>query len=130
MAKWFCLIDGKQLGPIEPARLKQLADSGTLTPQHKLRRDDTAQWHEAGKVNGLFPLPHSHAPTVSASHATTKLPAVKPQAPTPQIDGSGDSINSVVRGKHACQVRPHLYRPTEKKQKEWVRRRKSPSLYA
>jgi hypothetical protein len=63
MARWFCLIDGKQLGPIEPAKLKQLADAGTLSPHHKVRREDMEQWNEAGQVNGLFTLAHSKVPS-------------------------------------------------------------------
>jgi WD40 repeat protein len=54
MAKWFCVIAGKQIGPIESAELKQLADSGTLDLHDKVRRDDMVQWLNAKQVAGLF----------------------------------------------------------------------------
>ena len=75
MAKWFCVIDGKQVGPIEPAQLKQLADEGNLNPQHKIRREDMPQWTEARQVKGLFANadPHAASAVVTASerHETT-----------------------------------------------------------
>src|SRR4051812_23116429 len=54
MAKWFCVIDGQQIGPIEPTNLKQLANAGTLKPNDKVRREDMTEWRHAKQVSGLF----------------------------------------------------------------------------
>lgn len=59
MAKWFYILDGQEAGPIESVALKQLADSGRITPDTKVRRDDLAKWNLAKQIKGLFPAVRS-----------------------------------------------------------------------
>ena len=55
MSKWFCLVDGKESGPIELAELKCFAHSaGGLKPRDKVRRADRADWSQAKEVKGLL----------------------------------------------------------------------------
>lgn len=43
-------------GPLTPAQLKRLADSGQLSPTDLVWKEGLAQWVPAGKVRGLFPV--------------------------------------------------------------------------
>ncbi len=82
VAKWFCLIDGQQTGPVEAAALKQLASSGRLKPSDKVRREDMGQWHQASAVNGLFVASQSASAGSSAAPASRSglLAETKPRA--------------------------------------------------
>ncbi|QDT76354.1 DUF4339 domain-containing protein [Lacipirellula limnantheis] len=102
MAKWFCLIDDKQFGPFEPAKLKQLADAGTLSPRHKVRREDMAQWLEANKVQGLFQPARTHAVPTHSAEGVTRLPPTAPQSRT-QENASDDNSSGTVARRHRQQ---------------------------
>ncbi len=85
MAKWYYLVDGQETGPIEPAELKRLADSGCVKPHDQLRREDMTKWHRANEVKGLFTNRPSHSGPSSAA-----APSAAPdQIMAPTTNGNG-----------------------------------------
>lgn len=53
MAEWFVQQQDVDLGPLRPAELLDLVRNGTVEPQTKVRKDDSA-WFDASEVGGLF----------------------------------------------------------------------------
>jgi hypothetical protein len=66
MAKWFYLVGGQQIGPVESRQLKLLAASGRLAPNDPVRREDMAEWFQAKDINGLFIAAQPTLPPASA----------------------------------------------------------------
>lgn len=56
-AKWYCLRDGKEVGPLGRDQLKQMADAGVVRPEDSVRREGDAKWVPASRVRGLCPEP-------------------------------------------------------------------------
>jgi len=56
-----------QLGPVESAELRRLADTGTVTPDALVRKGADGRWVRADKVQGLFQRSDS-PPTVAVRH--------------------------------------------------------------
>ncbi len=52
--EWFYARDNKQLGPVAPAELKQLAERGELGPDDLVWRSGMSDWTPARRVKGLF----------------------------------------------------------------------------
>lgn len=50
----YCLVMGRELGPMSFEELGDLARKGELTPQHKVRLHAGMNWIEAGSIVGLF----------------------------------------------------------------------------
>jgi hypothetical protein len=76
MAKWYFQIDGEEFGPVDAAFLKRIAASGRLKHEHKVRREDSKDWHLAKKVQGLFSTGQNEsAPSPAAPAAMTKQAA-------------------------------------------------------
>ncbi len=51
---WYCLINGKEIGPLDPDGLRSLAKKELLLPTHLVRQDPANKWVSAEKVKGLF----------------------------------------------------------------------------
>lgn len=51
---WYVEHKGRTLGPITSSQLKQLAAESKITPETKVRTNDSQEWSRAGKVKGLF----------------------------------------------------------------------------
>lgn len=67
---WFIVRDGKESGPFSAAQLKQLAATGALQPDEKVRRGDMQAATKASAIKGLFTAtPASTA--ASPPHSTT-----------------------------------------------------------
>lgn len=79
---WYYENGGARHGPVTPARLKQLADSGEIQPETLIWRQGMAQWAQAKAVKGLF----TGNPTAAPAPAPT--PA-KPR-PAPFRFDAGD----------------------------------------
>lgn len=79
---WFLQDRGKELGPFSPKQLKQLTESGRITPEHNVRMGNDGDWIAAAKVNGLFR--EKPKPTVTAypqrAPESTRIPSPPPQA--------------------------------------------------
>ncbi len=71
---WFIVRDAKENGPYTAQQLKQMAASGKLHPDDKVRRSDMKAATKASTIKGLF-APVEPAPTKSApSPATATAP--------------------------------------------------------
>ena len=77
---WFIRRGGEEEGPHSSATVKEFARDGSLSPTDELRREDRADWVQAGTVRGLFAPPPPPPPVAS-------LPPPLPAAPpTPSAD--------------------------------------------
>jgi GYF domain 2 len=94
MAKWFYLTDGQPAGPVDSAALKQLATSGRLKPNDKVRREDMQEWYEAKQVKGLFSLAQSHS---------------NPPATAPSVKRKKSESNSTPRPKSESGASPSTW---------------------
>lgn len=56
-ADWYYRKNGHQLGPLEAADLKRLADTGVVAPDDMVWRQGAKQWTRASSVKGLFASP-------------------------------------------------------------------------
>lgn len=64
-AQWFVRGGGKVFGPLDSAKLKQLAAEGKIGPQTEVAKAADGPWHPAGKVGGLFPVAAASEPPAS-----------------------------------------------------------------
>jgi hypothetical protein len=53
--EWYFTTGGQEVGPVSSFELRQLADSGWITPRTEVRKDGMSRWYTAGKIKGLFP---------------------------------------------------------------------------
>ncbi len=65
---WFIVRDGKEHGPFSGQQLKEMAATGKLQPDDKVRRDDMQAASKASAIKGLF--------------ASVEVTPAKPPAPT------------------------------------------------
>ena len=54
MTKWYVISSDRERGPFSDVQLKQFAANGKLKPEHRLRRDGSAEVLRAKDVEGLF----------------------------------------------------------------------------
>ena len=52
--QWFYRIGNQEIGPVNSAALKELADVGTVHRETLVRPTDHRDWHNADEVHGLF----------------------------------------------------------------------------
>ncbi|MDA0285509.1 MAG: GYF domain-containing protein, partial [Planctomycetota bacterium] len=82
---WHYTINNETLGPVSSRELRQLAESGTLSPDDLVWREGTTDWVPASSVKGLQfgPTP----PPVSVSPPPAAVPSPLPASPpaTPHI---------------------------------------------
>lgn len=71
---WYITQNGKTVGPIRSAKLKELAASGRLTADAKVANSPDGPWHPASGVKGLGLV----------KSRSNSQPSPAPQAPTPQ----------------------------------------------
>ena len=72
--EWFCRISGEVSGPFSAHQLKELAQSGRLTPEDQVRQGADAVWITAERVKGLFP-------STPAVRSEPDLPVAQPLEP-------------------------------------------------
>src|SRR4051812_20032269 len=98
MAKWFYLIDSQQYEPVDSAVLKQLANSGHLTPNDKVRRESMVEWHSASEVKGLFAANQSvpHEPVVAVPSEVSKA-AVSKEKSSDYISDAAQALSAINR---------------------------------
>jgi hypothetical protein len=72
--QWYYARDDKPMGPVSPAELKQLADSGALKPDDLLWREGMDAWTTAINLQGLFSEAASLAPRALASTPRIRRP--------------------------------------------------------
>ena len=52
---WYYQVNGRDVGPVPPSALKQLANDGVVSHETPVRRECDATWTTAKHVRGLFP---------------------------------------------------------------------------
>lgn len=93
MARWFIVRGSKQHGPVDDAKLKQLASSGKLLPDDIVRREDMPSGTKAKDMKGLLQLSiddlpeGSPSPSPPAVSATSSEDSVSASAVTP-VEGT------------------------------------------
>jgi hypothetical protein len=89
---WFYLVQGTQSGPVDAARLRQMAASGELQPDSMLWKEGLAEWIPASRLNGLFaattvrpppPPPNANSPAIA--HDSSELTRLQSTIKTLQI---------------------------------------------
>ncbi len=76
--QWFVRRGNKEVGPLSAARLRELAASGKIGPDDKVRRDDREQFVPASRIPGLFP--EDEFPEAIEEEYTAPLPPPRPAA--------------------------------------------------
>ncbi len=61
-SQWYYMRDGQQHGPVSSAELRQLANSGQLSPDDLVWKEGASKWIPAGSVKGLFPAVTNEPP--------------------------------------------------------------------
>jgi hypothetical protein len=79
-ALWFVRGNGKVYGPLDSARLKQIAAEGKINEATEVAQNQTGPWYPAGKVRGLF---ESVSSTSTHAPETQAYPAPQTYAPPP-----------------------------------------------
>jgi NAD-dependent dihydropyrimidine dehydrogenase PreA subunit len=90
---WYYARNGQSVGPVTSAQLRQLAESGTLTPADMILQAGTEKWVAASKVKGLFP-------TALPSSEPTAPPAPCGSAPAAPRSGSSSKLLGELLSKH------------------------------
>ena len=72
-ASWHYAKGGTKHGPITAAQLKELANTGQLSPDDLVWREDMKEWRKASTVKGLF---SEQAPVPSAATEAMTSPSV------------------------------------------------------
>ncbi|HWC88998.1 MAG TPA: DUF4339 domain-containing protein, partial [Pirellulales bacterium] len=103
MTKWYYKDAEREIGPLDGPVLKQLADSGVLSPSTAVRREDMQNWVTADRIAGLFG--NGTAPIVTPTTAKSTAGAApsadlsdfKHAAPPEQPAGIGERLFSMLK---------------------------------
>ena len=87
--EWYCQIMGSEIGPLTSSQLREMAQSGRLTPDDLIRKGDSNRWTTASHVKGLFTTPAAPTPSPPQNQ-----PAAPPAAPRPAATSDRTSIAS------------------------------------
>lgn len=80
--QWYYVKNNERCGPVEPVRLKQLADAGEIRRDSLVWRAGMADWVEAEQVRGLFPEPEQPGkPNLVAEPQSTPVSSISPLRP-------------------------------------------------
>lgn len=52
---WYVQHNGKTVGPVSAAKLRQLAEAAKISPKTRIRPGEDGDWVNASRVKGLFP---------------------------------------------------------------------------
>lgn len=101
---WYCIKNGRRVGPYSFAQFQQMAACGLLTPSEMVWREGMRCWTIAGAVEQLFaPLgasPHlpldsqtvpATSPRAAAPRGTAPAQLTPPVAPLPPLDHSSNA---------------------------------------
>lgn len=87
MSQWFVAHNGQQLGPFEPAQIKQMAASSQIRLDTLLWKEGMSNWVAAQTIPGLFPqMPPTipvAAPAIPVATAAAPLAVPYEESPTP-----------------------------------------------
>ena len=97
--QWYYARNDKQFGPISAAELKQLADSGQLSPDDLLWREGMDSWATAINLRGLF-TSEATANTPTAEQSATislPVPVAPPRTAPASVAPQGVSLRPILR---------------------------------
>ncbi len=96
--EWYFKEGAESMGPVSPAALKQLAESGRITPETLIWKDGLPHWAPAKSVRGLFPASAAEPrPQVAAPLVAT------PPVPQQTVHGGWHPFDLVVSAsRSAC----------------------------
>jgi len=106
--QWYVQAGGKEVGPLTPSQLKNLAGQGKITPATQVRRGSDAAWVAASRVKGLFEAPPAAALKQQASPATTPPKVSAPPAPPPIAPARPAATRSLVPKAVPVEGRPPM----------------------
>jgi len=93
---------GSEVGPLISSQLREMAQSGRLTPDDLIRKGDSNRWTAASHVKGLFTTPAA-PPTSPPQNQPTAAPAApRPAAPTNPTSSTSTrpkNIHQQIRGR-------------------------------
>ena len=85
MSRWYVVIEGIEDGPIGSERLKEMASSGIVNPDTKIRNESQTEWSLAKNVKGLVFLPNDNSPADSPSPIPNHPIPALPTPPSPPV---------------------------------------------
>ena len=97
--QWYYARNDQQFGPVSALELKQLADTGQLTPDDLLWREGMDSWATAINLRGLFVDDPATPSTKNVAPSTTAIlnPAARPQVNAPLPLAAPASLRFVLR---------------------------------
>jgi len=112
-ADWHYTSDGRQLGPVPAAELKQLVANGTVGPDDLLWQIGMPSWVPARDVKGLFPslLPNDPSvppPVPSRTSSVTDTTHTPPEDERVAVETTGENSTRVEKPTNivVSEVRP------------------------
>ena len=119
--EWYYARGNKQQGPASSAQLKQLAESGDLSPEDLVWREGMGEWIAAAKVKGLFegevaapPKPGGTPPESAPRAAGPAVFARSPAAAAPPRQGPPPHLFDLVLEFVRSQFTAHFVESTSK----------------
>jgi hypothetical protein len=97
-ASWFVRGGGKVYGPLDAAKLKQLAVEGKINDATEVAQNFSGPWYPASKVKGLFSVAGLVATSTPSSHppAARSVPTPMASAQPPVTKPASTSIGRVL----------------------------------
>jgi uncharacterized RDD family membrane protein YckC len=98
--QWYIQHQGKTHGPFTSAKLKELVDTAKVSPATLIRKGESGQWIEAGKIQGLMQPGATPSAAAARPAGTVAKPAGAAAKPAPAKPAA--PINP-----YAIQANPH-----------------------
>jgi len=89
-AVWYYAVNDEELGPVTAAKLKSLADAGTIKPDDLVWREGLSDWKPAREIAGLFSGEALSSPAAEQTPGKDSTPAIE-AAPRRPRSGRGRS---------------------------------------
>lgn len=93
--QWLLSRDGKKYGPMTAGQLKQLCQTGKISPADLICRAGSDRWTPAGEIRGLFPE------AAQATDVTVEAPVRPVEEATASVSHSADAYWKTV-GSFFC----------------------------
>jgi len=103
--EYYCSREGQRFGPVPGEQLKQLASAGQLQPNDLIWKEGMANWIQAARVKGLFPVAAPQPPEIpSGAPAPTggDVGSAQFHPENPRQAESGDAAKLARQAKEAA----------------------------
>ncbi len=91
MEEYYYSREGQRFGPVPGEQLKQLAAAGQLAPNDLIWKEGMANWIQAARVKGLFPVAAPQPPDVPASAPAVSGGGVRNAQLEPETQRRGEA---------------------------------------